>query len=146
MPDHTDRYEPPEGNNRAALNVRATGSIDDMVNGILIEIVIDEVEAVRGREVGYDLVPVATINWNKPEDLPFIAYILRCPDEPYGGRHFTSESIAPHKHYYQICRSGAREFGKDFLSLWLSTTYLADGKTPVSDWEVNEFAGKLGDD
>lgn len=133
------RYGPVTGRNRAALNVETTEKIDDVVNGILFEIALEEIPAFRGREKGYDLVPVATISWNEINDPPFLAYILRCPDGPIDGKSLTNDQIDPHKQYYLTCRGGAHEIGEDFLHFWLETTFLADKVTPVSQWEVTEF-------
>ncbi len=123
----------------AALNVRLTGKIDDAVNGVLLEIPVMDISALRKREVGYDLEPVACLKWNELERPPFLAYILQAPDEKRAGKKRTNDALEPHRKYYRICRSGAREFGKSFLRFWLSTTYLADGLTPVGDWEATEF-------
>jgi hypothetical protein len=139
MPKNVERYGPVSDQNRAALNVHTTKKITDTLNGILFEITLDEISAIRSREIGYDLVPVATINWNENNNPPFLAYILRCLDKPHKGKNLTSSNIVPHKKYYQTCRDGALQIGKDFLQFWLATTYLADGVTPVSNWEVNEL-------
>lgn len=139
MPKNTRRYGPASGRTRAALNVQTTDNIDDVINGILFEITLEEIPAMRAREIGYDLVPVATIGWNRTNDPPFLAYILRCPDRPLKGERLTSNGILPHKRYYLVCRGGAREVSEDFLHFWLATTYLADGVTPVSQWEITEL-------
>lgn len=124
---------------RAALNVRVTGEIDDAVNGILVQISPAEIPAIRAREVGYDLVPVACLDWQGMEQPPFVAYILRCPDDPRNGRRLTNDRIEPHRDYYLLCRHGAAEIGVEFLRAWLATTYLADAVTPVAEWEADEF-------
>ena len=139
MPKNVERYGPVSDHNCAALNVQTTNKITDTVNGILFEITLDEISAIRSREIGYDLVPVATKNWNENKDPPFLAYILRCLDRPHIEKKLTSSNIVPHKKYYLTCRDGALQLGKDFLQFWLVTTYLADGVTPVSNWEVNEL-------
>lgn len=139
MPKVTPRYGPATGRSRAALNVQTTDKIEDLVNGILFEITIEEIPAFRAREIGYDLIPVASIIWNGTNDPPFLAYILSCPDKPVMGKRYTNERIVPHKKYYLLCRRGARKVSEDFLRLWLATTYLADGITLVSQWEVDEF-------
>lgn len=146
MPKDNRRYGPTTGRYRAALNLRTTDNIDDVVNGILFEITLGEIPAMRAREIGYDLVPVATIGWNETEDPVFLAYILRCPDEPLGGKRLTSDNIVPHRQYYLICRGGAREISENFLRFWLATTYLADGVTPVSQWEAAELPEMIGGD
>jgi len=32
-------------------------------------------------------------------------------------------------------RAAIERFGERFLEFWLNTTYLADGRTPVAEWE-----------
>lgn len=140
MPLNTGRYAPPvEPLARAALNTRITGSEHDVVNGILINVTSTDIPAIRRREVGYDLFPITCLRWNELENPPFLAYILSCPDEPREGKCHTSDKISPHREYYSLCRKGACEIDKDFLRLWLATTYLADGITPVAQWEATTF-------
>ena len=135
MPKKVGRYGPINGRFRAALNVRITNDIHDIVNGILFDISLDEIEAFRNREKGYDLVPVATIDWNDINVPPSLTYILRCPDKAVDSKQYTNNEIMPHWQYYLKCRNGALQVSKEFLDLWLKTTYLADGITPVSEWE-----------
>lgn len=139
LPKDNPRYGKIEGHFRGALNINATNKIDDVVNGILFEIPLGEIPECRSREIGYDLLPVVTINWNEIEEPPFLAYILRCPDDPINGKNLISDDIFPNKPYYITCRNGARAVSEEFLRFWLATTYLADGITPVSKWETAEF-------
>lgn len=121
---------------RAALNVVPTGRAEDMVNGVLIEVPPLDVTALRGREIGYDLIPVACIRWHEREEPPFLGHILHCPDEPRQGKVRTAADIMPHRGYYRVCREGAAEVGAPFLDFWLATTYLADGTTLARQWET----------
>ncbi len=140
MPLDLDRYAPPiHPLARAALNIRLTGNEDDVVNGISMKLSPTDISAMREREVGYDLVPVACLRWNKLEKPPFLAHILCCFDEFREGKRHTNDKIEPHRQYYSLCRKGASEFGEEFLRLWLATTYLADAVTPVAQWEAIEF-------
>ena len=141
MPANIDRYEPPrEPDARAALNVIFTGKPEDIVNGVLIEVPLAEIPAMRKREIAYDLVPVVCLKWNEFEKPPFDAYILRCPNRMWKGKYYTSNEITPHHHYYSVCREGAGKIDDNFLRLWLATTFLADGVTPVAKWEVDAFS------
>ncbi len=134
------RYGPPtKVLARAALNTRITGDINDAVNGVLLEIPVGDIPAIRKREFGYDLIPVACLGWNTLEKAPFLAYILRCPDKPRRGKKLTNDRLEPHREYYRVCRRGAAELGEEFLRFWLSTTYLADGITSMGQWEASEF-------
>ena len=136
-----ERYGKPERDiDTAALNIRLTGSVEDTLNAILLELPLSEIPALREREIGYDLEPVACIDWNGLEKRFFVAYSLLCPDEPRLGKKRTDNSLMPHRNYYQVCKKGAKEFGEPFLQYWLSTTYLADGITLVNEWE--SIAGK----
>ncbi len=124
---------------RAALNVRLTGDVYDVVNGLHIDVSLPDLCAFRAREIGNDLVRIACLDWNGQEQPPFLSYILRCPEEPRNGITHINDEITPHHDYYLKCRSGAREVEADFLQLWLASTYLADGVTPVAQWETDVF-------
>jgi hypothetical protein len=96
LPRDSERYGPPEEpDGRAALNVRITGEPSDALNGVLITIPIDEVPALREREVGYELAPAPCLPWPTRSERPFSAYILSCPD---GGR-FVDNILKPHTEY-----------------------------------------------
>ena len=136
IPADNPRYEPtPVPDAVAALNVRITGQLTDMTNGIALDLPRPDLEAFRGREVGYDLVLVPCLDWADSVRGPFFAHILSCPgtDGPEGCR--TRDGIMPHPDYYRICREGAAVLGDDFLQLWLRTTYLADAETSAAAWE-----------
>ncbi len=126
---------------RAALNVKETGRRRDMTNAIMVEVPTADIPALRKREVGYDLLPVACIHWNQREHPPFIGYVLLAPDEPREGSVHTSSEIEPHRQYYGLCREGAAKISDDFLQFWLDSTYLADAVTPVREWETKAFGG-----
>ncbi len=131
------RYGKPKKNiDSAALNIRMTRSVKDTLNAVLIEIPLRDIPALMKREIGYDLEPVVCIDWNGLREYPFISYILVCPDETRLGKKRTDNDLLPHRKYYSVCREGAREFGEPFLRYWLSTTYLAEGVTPVAKWEL----------
>jgi len=136
MPPKVDRYGPEVLTEaRAALNVRGTGRPDHTLNGVLFETRREEIQPFRMREVGYDLIPVACLDWEALDGSFFNAYVLECPDEPREGKVRTSRKISPHLYYYDVCRNGALDRGEDFLEYWLRTTYLADGVTRALDWE-----------
>lgn len=140
IPFGVDRYAPAiHPLARAALNALPTGKMEDIINGIVMKLPLTEIAAIRGREVGYDLIPVACLEWKEWEKSPFLAYILCCLDEEREGVRHLNDNLEPHRGYYSVCRKGASEFGEEFLRLWLSTTYLADGVTPVAEWEAKEF-------
>ncbi len=146
MPADGGAYGPPVSPSaRAALNVRPSGTIDDLLNGVLLEMPLAEIAQLCAREVGYDLEPIPCMLWDRvAAGQPFLAYVLQCPDEPRASLKRTNAALEPHRGYYRVCRDGALEFGDDFLRLWLSTTYLADQVTPVGDWETGEPTGVPG--
>ncbi len=146
MPADGGAYGPPVSPSaRAALNVRPSGTIDDLLNGVLLEMPLAEIAQLCAREVGYDLEPIPCMLWDRvAAGQPFLAYVLQCPDEPRASLKRTNAALEPHRGYYRVCRDGALEFGDDFLRLWLSTTYLADQVTPVADWETGESTGVPG--
>jgi hypothetical protein len=142
--DTTYRVSEPE-DGTSALNVAMTGDINDLFNGVLVRVVPEDIPALRLREKNYDLVPVACTSWYRTEGKPFIAYTLCCPDQKCNGLTQTGEIILPNLEYYRVCRKGAAEFGDDFLRFWLSTTFLADGSTPVARWELGALSGRETD-
>ena len=119
---------------RGMLNLKATEYQRQFVNGVLIEIPLEEIGALLAREVGYDLKPVLIADWNtllKGELLLSIAYTLIAgPTSSY-----VNASILPRPGYYELTRNAAAEFGPLFSLFWLHTTYMADGKTPIIEWE-----------
>lgn len=123
-----------EGRAIAALNVRITGEATDTVNGLLLRIPRAEMAAFRSRERNYRLVSVPCQPWGDATATPFDTWILSSD----GG---ANPDVTPHPGYYQVCREGARKIGPDFLESWLSTTYLADGITPVKSWETKRGPG-----
>jgi hypothetical protein len=127
--DHS-RYGPP-ANPRAtaALNLQLTGDPGHSINGVLLPVSVDDLPAMRQRERGYDLQPVACTDWDDAGAEGFVAFVLVWAEAP------TSASVEPHHRYYEVCRQGAAGMGQAFLAAWLRNTYLADGVTPVERWE-----------
>lgn len=126
------RYgESPNPLARAALNVRITRAASDAANALLFPIPASDIEALRGREIGYDLVPVVCLPWERFEEPPFVAYILACPP----GSPYVSDQALPHPFYYQLCRDGAASVSASFLNGYLASTFLGDGHTPLTLWE-----------
>lgn len=137
IPKSNTRYgRPANPEERAALNVVPTGRAEDMVNGVVIAVSPPDLTALKAREVGYDLIPVACVRWHEREEPPFLGHILHCPDEPRVGKVRTAADIMPNRGYYRVCREGAAEIGASFLDFWLATTYLADGTTLVRQWDT----------
>lgn len=132
MPDEVRRRYPPPADPRAygVLNVHATGRPEDQFNGVLTEVDLRDVPALRLREPGYDLVPVACRPYPATGAAPTIAYVLACPS---GGPR-TDSSLHPNPGYLALCLEGARSVSEEFATLFADTTYLADGVTRLRDW------------
>ena len=140
MPSNGGNYGPPVNDLAlAALNVHLTGDIEDALNAVLVEVTAESIPKLRAREVGYDLEPVVCLYWNDLEERPILTYILQAPAEPRLGERRTSSTLEPHREYYQVCKTGAKEFGEPFLDFWLATTFLADGETAMGKWESTAF-------
>ena len=108
---------------RAALNVYHTGNPNDRVNGVVLDVCDEELQALRAREVGYELIPVVVMQGEEQ----LVAYTFSAPDQ------FTSSEIEPVPGYYEDVRAGAASYGPAFLDLYLQTTYLADGTTLIEE-------------
>ncbi|MBL9115918.1 MAG: phytochelatin synthase family protein [Verrucomicrobiaceae bacterium] len=122
---------------RAALNVFITGDVHDMVNGIKITLAASDVPALRLREVGYDLVPVASIPWDWDDKTqPSIAYLLIAPDVAVKPEwQLVNAHLLPHAAYRRLCKEGASQISPDFLELFLTSSYLADKATSLKAWK-----------
>jgi len=126
---------PCDPNSRAMLNLHATGNPDDITNGVIYQLRIEDIPAVREREHGYDLKPILVSTWenymNGDKSEYFIAYTFHSPKES----HFTHDNIYPRPGYYELTRDAAKERGPDFYQMWIESTYLSDEVTPISEWE-----------
>lgn len=125
----------PNSQDLAMLNVHPTENPHDIVNGVLYSLDKKDLANLIYRENGYDLIPVIVEPWPKNPDGQFaIAYTFSAPKEPRGGKIYTNDRIAPYPRYYYTVENGVKKYGQEFLTLWLETTYLSDGKTPIKDW------------
>lgn len=120
---------------RAALNVDYTQSPADALNGRLVEVGPSDIPALRQREWGYDLRPVACLAWGHWESEPFIAFLLVAVQTEREGRPILDNDALPNPPYARLCRSGARAVSEGFLDLYLHTTWLADRRTSLFEWE-----------
>ncbi len=120
---------------RGMLNLITTGSDHDVTNGILMEVPIKDIPAMRKRECGYDLVPIIVAQWHDylvSESPDFtIAYTFHAPDNT----SYTSDDIYPRPGYYEFARDAAKRQGPLFYEMWITSTFLSDKKTPITVWE-----------
>ena len=120
---------------RAALNVDYTRSPADALNGRLLTVAPPDLAALREREFGYDLRPVVCVRWGEWEAAPFTASVLVAAEGTRGGRQVIDNDALPHPLYAGLCRAGAHAVSEAFLQLYLETTFLADRKTSLAEWE-----------
>jgi hypothetical protein len=120
---------------KAALNVDYTQSAADALNGRLLAVQPADIAALRQREFGYDLRPVVCARWGEWEAPPFTAYVLVATETTLGGRQVIDNNALPHPLYAGLCRAGAHAVSEAFLQLYLETTFLADRKTRLLEWE-----------
>lgn len=121
-------------NARGMLNVEKTEELKSFINGVLVDVPLEDIEALLTREVGYDLIPIVVANWQGLLTGKFefaIAYILSAPLSS----SYVSLDILPRPGYYELTRDAAMQFGPLFGLLWYNTTFMADGKSSVDIWE-----------
>lgn len=149
--------EAPNHHEVLRLTTRLTQNPQDMTNGVLLKINLGkEMEALRTREAGYDLVkvPILKLSQNLSQNHPIEAldeaYILVEPPHPHKQERDLLPLLAPHIAYLYICLRGAKtpleNTSEDlsFLKLFIETTYLSDAKTPISYWVHHEIEHLLG--
>lgn len=117
---------------RGMLNVRVSDSPYDIINGVLVEVAVDDLPSILSREVGYDLYPVVVEEWDSPDSSDYaVAYTFRAPEHSI----YTNPKLLPRPGYYELTRNAAKQYGPLFLALWYKTTYFADGHTLIQEWE-----------
>lgn len=124
----------PQPEQRAALNMLATGRSNDWFNGRILSVAAQDLDGLRKREHGYHLRPVTSIRWDSPDAEPFLAYVLCAEEEVVEGRQVIDNTIEPNPAYVEICLTGANSVSQEFAAIFLDTSYLADGKTSLRVW------------
>lgn len=132
---------PYDKNARGMLNILISPS--DVINGVLLDIEVKEdLQEVLKREEAYDLIPLIVEEWKdfqeKKEDRYMIAYTFHAKQNGPN----TNPTILPRPGYYELVRDAAKGYGEPFEKMWFSTTYMADGKTPITVWEKAVEAGE----
>lgn len=126
--------QPNDPGARGMLNLEVSDDRENVVNGVSVDVTIDDLREILSREVGYDLVPVVCMDWeeslNKDPNY-YIAWTFVADQEG----DYVSNDIRPRPGYYEASRDGAKEFGAAFYYLWLHTTYFGDGETSILQWE-----------
>lgn len=130
-------------NDTGMLNIFPTQNLRSMFNGISMKVDINELFQLTEREIGYDLIPLVTLNWNdaiNENNLTpafFIGYAFSASDQPRQGKIYISTCVNPVPGYSYASMEGAEHYGKAFLNFWIDTTLLADRKTPFILWLKN---------
>jgi len=125
----------------ARLNVSYSGHTNDIINGVLVYVDIDDIDRLRIRENGYDLIKIQILDYGDAANVGTSkmqfreAFILSNPE---GSLHrSTSLSFMPHVNYANICLEGVYEIERQgmpgFFDLFVRTTYLNDGRT-LDQW------------
>jgi tetratricopeptide (TPR) repeat protein len=135
---HRSHYSVPIGEPRARglFNVRFTGSVTDCANGVMFSVRKEDIQALREREVGYDLRPVVCVPWDDVGSSPFLAYVLGASGRRWNNHQLSNSSLKPNRKYFDVCRRGAAGFSVDFLDFFLKSSFLADGETTTAEWEA----------
>lgn len=118
----------------SVLNTEFTGLASDFCNGIIIEIPIIEIQELRKREIGYDLISVncfylETNTWDSET-----VYTLSCEHKLFENNWLTKSDLPPHPKYLKVCIDGAKSINLDFYDMWLKTTYLGDNTNNMSSY------------
>ena len=119
---------------RGMLNVQRTKELQEFINGVLVEVPIEDITALLDREEGYDLMPVIISDWDDfIAEIPQfeIAYILHANADSL----YVNSNIYPRPGYYELSRNAAKQYGSLFESIWHQTTFMADGETQIDIWE-----------
>ena len=114
----------------ACLNTQVTYRPQDAINGLTYVLKVEEVEALRRREQGYDLVPVVSIDWHHPREV-YVHYVLSAPDALRMGQRWIAPGAKPLLAYDALCKQGALSISEAFLAFFSKTTYLSDGITLI---------------
>lgn len=123
----------------AALNVVPHSGTDAIFNGRLFSLPTAELDPLRERERGYDLVPISIVPFDDPNAEPQTAYALMVV-EPGFRDEILSDELLPHPGYVETCRSGALEVSPEFAAFFDVTSFVitvdestgARKRTPLS--------------
>jgi hypothetical protein len=128
---------------KAALNVIGSPDFSDLVNGVVIDVDVEDLKNLVSREKGYDLIPILAMSWDdfiqqKLDPEIQLAYTFMSPDSTREGILYTDRNILPNRVYLKIVQDGVAELGSAYLEFWNSTTFLSDGQTSLTEWLKND--------
>ena len=104
----------------AALNIEKD-EINNLINGILFEIDETDFQALQNREEGYELISVLVEGFNSKFQTR--AFTFRFPH--YEADYIYLENNKVQEDYANLCIEGSKEFGDDFMDLFLETTLIS---------------------
>ncbi|MDB6112883.1 MAG: hypothetical protein JWR69_4633 [Pedosphaera sp.] len=126
------RYQvSPDGDERAALNAYVTGVRDDVINATLVSLTIEDIPALRAREVDYDLTPVPVLPGANPAASVAFAYLLTAPGGGGAARRDESSranNLMPVRPYHALVCEACSRVSDAWLELFLATTRLRNGQ------------------
>lgn len=105
------------------------------MNGVAIRLPLSDLEALLEREVGYHLVPTVILGWDDYLNNRCsyeVGYILKASP----GTLYVNSEVLPRPGYYEVTRNAAEQYGSLFQQVWMETTFLADGVTPIAVWDM----------
>jgi len=117
-----DQISPRE---RAALNAAWTGKSESVLTGRVLDVPVSDLPALRERERGYHLCPVAFVPWGDPSSPPSLGHVLVADERPVAGVRHVDNSLLPHPGYTSLCREGARLVDAEFERAFLATSWIA---------------------
>ena len=110
---------------RAALNVHRTGCSDDVINGVIVRVSLEDISELLVRERGYDLVRVDVAGWKAAPLSVDSAYTFCAP-------RWNGPPIFPQFRYAKMCIDACVEISADFARMFCESTFLFDG-TPLAE-------------
>ena len=118
-------------NHSATLNIQQTGDEKDIVNGILMSVNKEGIDAIAKREAGYDIITVGYALIGGAKTLSN-AYMFMAREESPEIGHRVRDDILPNESALETCLVGATDYGRNFLDTWIRHCYLADS-SPLLD-------------
>lgn len=121
------------------LDTVLTNDINDITNGVLLkfEIGSPDYEHMKFRERSYSIVKIKVVDYKSllnGEPKYITAYVLSANASLVD----VDITLRPHVIYHELVLDGANDVEKrgntGFLELFMQTTFLPDGKTPVKKW------------
>lgn len=133
---------------KAMLNLAQTFNISSLVNGVTIEVDLEDFSRLVLREIGYDLVPILVVSEKDildehPNLDVRVAYTFVAMNELRDHINYTSTKYYPVRGYLHAVQEASAMHGERFAKTWNKTTYMADGTTLIDNWDQRTFKGIL---